>query len=261
MEELCNKYNCPNSVLSYCALKDAIPQSWKKILKDQPIPSTTLVIQEPIMTKSKKIVIPLKNITNQTLYWIMINKKQTEPVTKVKWMRELGISESDWGYVFQNNKTIRQTKIQAFQYKVLFNLTPCKLYLHRIGKSVSAICDKCNKLDDIVHYFSECTECQPFWNTLNTWWNTIHNSNIKFTKKEIMVGLTSKYQYKDTVNAIILLAKWHIFSEKLENNVPPFYKLLCSLKFHLKIEKLIYSQKEKAQDFNKIWSVIKQAIT
>jgi hypothetical protein len=261
LEELRNKYNCPNSALNYNALKDAIPQIWRKILKKQPITDTFNITQDEPTIKSHKLTIPFKNITNQTLYWIIINKIKTEPVTKTKWKTELGISELEWGNVFLNNKTIRQTKIQAFQYKILFNLTPCNLYLHRIGKSDSAICNKCNSLDDIVHYFSECTECRSFWNSLNVWWNRIHSSNLKLTKKEIMVGITSNHEHKETINAIIMLAKWYIFSEKLENCTPFLYKFLCCLKFYLNIEKIIYSRKEKILDFNKIWFNIEQVIT
>jgi hypothetical protein len=254
-------YNCPNSVLLYNALKDVIPKPWQKILKDQPILADTPVKQEKPEIKTQQGIVQLKNISNQTLYWIMINKIKTEPVTKKKWTNELGITDNEWKHIFQNNKVVRQTKIQALQYKILFKLTPCNLYLHKIGKSNTSTCKNCNEQDDIIHYFSDCNVCKSFWNAINKWWNNIHDCHFNITRKDIMVGSTSKYKYSDTLNAVIMYAKWYIYTEKLAENTPFLYKFLCILKYHLRIEKTIHTRKNKQQIYEKMWSEIELAIT
>ena len=53
-----------------------------------------------------------------------------------KLQQELNIEEDEWESILSIPKTIKQTEIQAFQYKLLFNLLPRNLYLNWIKKVI-----------------------------------------------------------------------------------------------------------------------------
>ena len=91
-----------------------------------------------------------------------MRNSQIEPIILNKLINEFGIDDTKWGHVFTIPKVICDTKIRAFQYKLLFNLIPCNLYLKRIKKSDTDKCADCQTLDDLSHYFCNCLQVRFF---------------------------------------------------------------------------------------------------
>ncbi len=50
-------------------------------------------------------------------------------------------------------KTVRDTKIQTFQYRIIKNIVSCDKWLHNIKIKNSPVCDYCNNVDVLLHYF------------------------------------------------------------------------------------------------------------
>jgi hypothetical protein len=251
--------NC--DVLKYNALKDVIPLKWRKILKTMQIPREATNVNEIVSIKINEIYTPLHKITNKQLYWTLIKEKQTTPIIKYKWQEELGVEDGEWTQVFTMSKIIKDTKIRTFQYKLLFNLLPCKLYLFRIKKSDNYICDKCNVTDNITHYLYSCVETLRFWKTFEGWWNEMMNESVKIDKRLVIIGDTRKNNPNDKLNACLLIAKWFLYSEKLNEQSPFFYKFLCHLKYKLVIEKIIYIRNNKYNKYLNLWEHIEDYIT
>jgi hypothetical protein len=84
---------------------------------------------------------------------------------------------------------IKETKLKAFQYKILYFLIPCNLYLRRIGKSATDKCDKCGNLDDIKHYLAGCPETEQIWSQLSRWWSEMVGKELTITERDIMLGM------------------------------------------------------------------------
>jgi hypothetical protein len=165
------------------------------------------------------------------MYWVLIKKKQEKAIITVKLSQIYNLQEQDWENVFKAPSVVRETKLQAFQYKILFNLIPCNLYLKRIKRSDTDQCDTCKRLDDLPHYLNECDQTKIFWNNLKTWWKSVTNEEINITEKEVIIGLIHNYKKNETINACIILAKWHIYKNKLADTSIFFYKYLCELKY------------------------------
>jgi hypothetical protein len=153
---------------------------------------------------------------------MLIKKKQTSPIIKDKWKKELSIEDSEWARVFTIPKIIKDTKIKTLQYKILYNLIPCKLYLFRIKKSDTYICEKCNEIDNITHFMYSCTETIKFWRTFERWWNVMMNEYIKIDKRIVMIGDTKETKQNDKLNAVLLIAKWFLYCEKIHEKEPFF---------------------------------------
>ena len=260
-EDIERNYNIKCSVLKYNKLKDAIPKDWRKQVKTIRIEKDEISFNDQIFLNINNIPKSLKNITNKDIYWIFIKSIQIKAVIIDKLEYSLGITSGQWKTIFLIPKTVKNTKIKTFQYKVLFNLIPCNLYLYRITKSDTDKCDKCGKLDDIMHYFCECYQMVTFWSSFSRWWENMMNQRIQLDQKTILVGCITNNNNFESLNACILIAKWHIYKNKLNNDLIFFYKFLCELKYAIMIEKNIAVRNNQLQKHNEIWGKIEDHLT
>jgi hypothetical protein len=132
--------------------------------------------------------------------------------------------------------------------------------LYRIGKSDSDKCNFCDKIDDTLHYFFECKEVRLFWKGLKNWWNAMMNNNLEINKTNSVIGIMGKNELKDKLNAVLQLARWYIYTEKLNIQQPFLYKFLCQLKYKIKLEKIIYARNNQTAKFNTMWEQIEEHI-
>jgi hypothetical protein len=177
-EEIENKYHVKCNALNYNAIKDAIPLKWRTKLKTMNVQMDAISFQEQPFLKIGKIDKPIQIITNKEIYRSFVRKIQVKPVILEKMERELKIKNTQWIEIFTLTKDINHTKMRAFQYRILYNLIPCTLYLKIINRSETDKCPMCGELDDIIHYFYECTETRVFWNSFLKWWKQMTGDEI-----------------------------------------------------------------------------------
>jgi hypothetical protein len=203
-------------------------------------------------------------VVNKDIYWELIARKRTMPNSAVKWCNRYSINIEEWKAVFRHYSTISDTRMKAFQFKVLNNLTPCNLYLKRIGKCDTDKCPRCNMLDDIIHYFAECTEVKVIWNQLTNWWNGLTNQNLLITEKDIMLGLEKraiKLNMHEQLAEIILVAKWKIYTNNQLGQNTCFYQILCSIGNMIVVQKFIAARKQKVAKHDQLWGEIEDYLT
>ena len=155
-------------------------------------------------------------------------------------------------------------RLKAFQFKILNNLTPCNLYLKCIKKSDTDKCPRCNELDDIVHYFAECTEIRVLWNQLGNWWKGLTNQDVMITERNIIIGLeqrAGKLKMHDQLALIILATKWKIYTNNQLGQATCLYQILCAVRNMIQIQKLIATRKQKAATHNQTWGQIEDYLT
>ena len=252
--------NC--DILSYNSLKNSIPIKWRQLLKTMNVTKNTINFDEQIHLKFGTTVKPLNKIENKDIYWLFIKQIQIIPIIKNKNIElELGITTDDWKNVFTIPQVVRDTKIRAFQYKVLYNLIPCNQYLFRIKRSDSNKCIYCHQLDDLYHYLYGCEQVKPFWYSFETWWKGITNEDIQIRKKELIIGVLGNNIKNTLLNTCILMAKWHIYKNKLNESSIFFYKFLCDLKYYIQVEKTIALKNNTLKLYEQKWETIEREIT
>jgi hypothetical protein len=256
INDLKTMYNLNASFLDYNSLKDAIPKHWREKLKTMKIERDTINSKENPYLIIKKKYIPLQVLTNKMIYWELIEKIRITAVTKYKWTHELGLKEETWENIFLVSKVIRDTKIRTFQYKLLFNLIPCNLYLFRIGRNNSDKCHLCNGIDNITHYFYDCVDTKQFWSSLQNWWNIMDVETIDITKDLAMIGIPC--EGKEMLNACLQLARWYIYTERIKQKSTFLYRFLCYLKYKIKIEKMICQKNNQMKFFEKTWQKMEE---
>jgi hypothetical protein len=245
-------------------LKQSIPQEWRKKLKTMRVPMETISFEEQITLPINKINKPIQLIKNRDFYWALIRNFQEKPIVLDRILNDLNIVNKEdykWGKIFLVNKAVRDTKLRAFQYKILFNLIPCKVYLKKIKKSDTHNCDKCNEKEDLDHYFYNCQYTQTFWNSFKLWWKNTTEEEIILQCSTVKLGIIENHEKNETLNACIIYAKWHIYKNKLNSEDLFFYKYLCDLRYYISIEKNIALRQNKIQNYNKKWHTIEDNMT
>jgi hypothetical protein len=263
--KMVEEYGEEIKTMEYNGLISAIPSNWKKAVKSMKIPRHAISnLEQPFVSCSKRLL-ALSIVDNRDVYWELVAKKRTMPISAGKWCNRYQIDMEDWKMVFKQFSIISDTRLKAFQFKILYNLTLCNLYLKRIGKSDTDKCPKCNELDDIIHYFVECTEIKIIWNQLSNWWNGLTNQNFTITARDIMLGLEKKRATKlvmhEQLAQIILAVKWTIYVNNQLGEKTCFYQILCSIQNMIEIQRLIAARKQKITNHNLIWGEIENYLT
>ena len=204
---------------------------------------------------------PINTITNKEVYWIFVNDIRKDSIVIDKLEQSLKFKDGNWDEIFMISHILKDTRIRAFQIKILYNLIPCNLYLRKISKSEMDKCTSCDKLDDPIHYFYECKQVTPLWNSFKLWWNRTTGENINLDPKSVIIGKVGDQKKLGTLNACILIAKWHIYKRKLDESIPFFYNFLRELKYYLKIEKTIALRNGRLEAYYQTWQIIEQNIT
>jgi hypothetical protein len=87
------------------------------------------------------------------------------------------------------------------------------------------------------------------------------NQSINLDTKTIIVGITNNISKNQLINACILLAKWHIYKNKLNQSQIFFYKFLCDLKYYLIIEKSIAVRNNNITTYQTLWHKLEGHLT
>jgi exonuclease III len=253
------QFQTPIGIMEYNGLKSAIPQAWKRAVKSMRIPDTAISKDEQPFMNCKNGIQALSILTNKEVYWEFVNKKQVQPICALKWCGKFGIDMADWKSLYLTYAGIRDTKMKAFQFKVLNNLIPCNLYLARIGKSNTNTCGTCNELDDIVHYMVECPETKAIWNKVSFWWRGICGQEIDLSKQDIILGMETKNAkliMKEQLDVIILATKWKIYTNKQLGQELDIFQVKRKIKQTIDTLEYIANRNQKLGKHDKIWEKI-----
>jgi hypothetical protein len=79
--------------------------------------------------------------------------------------------------------------------------------------------------------------------------------------KTIILGIYKNRTKNEQLNACIILAKWHIYKNKLNQEKIFFYKFLCELKYFLMIEHTIALRNDKIGTYETTWQKIADNLT
>ena len=84
------------------------------------------------------------------------------------------------------------------------------------------------------------------------------NEQITMTMEMAVVGVINQGPGADKINACLQLARWYIYTEKLNLKDTFFYRFLCLLKHKIYIEKTICQKNNQLTHFIRIWQEIEE---
>ena len=235
--------------LDYYSLRHAIPAKWKTILEHEALTDSGAA---PLADHTINL-----NMKSKDIYW-KLQGAPAESIQATKWIEELNLDKEDWSYICKLPfECCYETKLQSFQYSLLYRFVPYKKRLYMMGLVDTDNCDYCTGLDSIVHRFVTCPVISKFWNEFSDWWR-LFSSDITLDAKNIILGFYTHKCY--TLNNCVLLAKYFIHRRKCVKGIISFAIFKGLLKQNITMEEHILLKNKKLNVFNDRWEHIRNFI-
>ena len=216
-------------------------------------------MSDEIIVLVNKIPKQIHDIETKDVYWELIGRVVERPSAVIKWEEKYDLINFNWKNIFSIPYLVaRESTLQSFQYKIIHRFFPCNEILNIWYPTQTAMCTYCNKIDDIEHYFVDCSIVQLFWKQLFNWLSHINKTVLSISNIEIIFGIINENNLDvlNVLNFCILFAKYFISRQKKNNSCIEFYKYQIELKNRLEVESIICTQQNKSECFNEMWKDI-----
>ena len=139
--------------------------------------------------------------------------------------------KSLWGI---HSEATKESKLLSLQWRILQNIYPTNIFLHKIGIRDSDLCTNCGVLDTIEHFFVECRLVRPVWlevgRTIEQLTGRLYNLSVKEYLLGVSRGKKLPKEVTNIINYISLIAKMVISRYKYGNH----YNVICLYETELK---------------------------
>jgi len=151
-------------------------------------------------------------------------------------------------------------KLREFQLKIIHKIYATDSYVSNFDGSVSQMCEKCQKKNNLFHWFAECVLVKQFWVRFSEWIHETFTVKIDLSREIVIFGYLENNEFE--INYCILQVKWFIHkSWKLYNNMNKthfsFETFLERLKYAIAIEQQIAERNNSIMCFNEHFSMLK----
>ena len=111
-------------------------------------------------------------------------------------------------YTWKTMNITKETRLKALQWKIIHNIYPTNIMLHKMGISPSENCSFCNVKDYVEHFFYKCKQICKIWKHTELLMSSKIGKHITITEKDVIIG----YSGHDTrasalINHVIMIAK------------------------------------------------------
>ena len=174
-DHMSQKFNINCNFLNLIQIRHSIPLTWRQILSSCQNYNRAIVDDIHICVSSK--VVSLLSCTTKDLYSELLYRRPRTPRCLEKWRTKYdGLSDEVMENYFRLPfYTVRETKIQSFQYKIIHRIINCNKKLYEMKIKPSPLCDHCGSVDDIPHFFVLCPIVLLFWKDFFGWWNSFNH--------------------------------------------------------------------------------------
>ena len=170
--ELKTEYNLANNVyFSWMQLINAIPLSWKTVVKNNCSSESLLLLNHHLIKKNN--LISIEKLHCRELYNILVYNSPHKPTSQTYFENIFENQEINWKDIYTLPRKVSiDCNVRSFQYKVLNNILYLNKKLFIFGKSPSSLCSYCKEADEtVLHLFSECHVTKELWKRLNLFFN------------------------------------------------------------------------------------------
>ena len=208
-EDFCQKFQVNITFIDFYSLTHSIPGNWKRSISME----NTKLGSGSLMQKCMINILNKMSIC-QWVYWSFINSKQDTNKCMSNWNKvlSLDIPRTEWQELFSMNfKATLESKLRAFQYKILTRTLVTNSWLFKCKIITSDLCYFCKlEPETIEHLFWNCTHIQNLLtfikNKLSPYiaWQTI------FTCRNLILG-TMEGDKVFLTNHVFMIIKRYIY--------------------------------------------------
>ena len=147
-EEFLNKYGrSADSLLTYNVLYNAI----------RPIMGAIKRIPNNVIKFCK---IPVGDISRKKFLELITDKHTPHSERFWEHKFQFTFEKGLWAVHFEATK---EAKLLSLQWKIIHNIYPTNIFLHKIKVKETNLCEECGVLDTIEHLFVECNTVKHIW--------------------------------------------------------------------------------------------------
>ena len=104
---------------------------------------------------------------------------------------------------------------------------------------------------DMKHMFLNCQCVKDFWRCFHNWYNN-GGSRLNLKQADILYGVISKTKSESTLNHILIVAKFYIYSCNYDKTHPNLQRSVTLLKDKISIGKYIAFASHAEESFQKV---------
>jgi hypothetical protein len=199
------------------------------------------------------------NLNSKLIYWHLLQKYIKQPTSIARWISEFPfLHDTDFDEFFViPYKTVRETRLQTFQYKVFNNILACKEKLYQWSIVEDDHCVYCNDYDTVTRFLYTRETVRTFWRHVENWVVQILETRFPLSITDVIFGITfTNDNLLLYLNYILLYSKWYIYHNKLNGSKLCTLSFVVELKKRLQIERHIMYENGQQDKFEEKWSAL-----
>ena len=146
----------------------------------------------------------------------------------------------------------REVILAIFQHKIVHNILAMNSILYKMKKVASPSFLSLYS-QTILHLFISCPQASSFWDKFQTWYSTASNAHILLSEPEVLFGVTGPCTHRVTLNHLIMLGKYYLYINALNNTVFVFSDFISLVHDKMEIEKYIAATVNGEREFRQKW--------
>lgn len=205
------------------------------------------------------------NKSSKSFYLALVKELLPQVTSQRRWNEVFPVSEDNtaayWADIYKlPYQVARDTKLQAFHFRVVHRFLPCNKFLHNIHIRRDDLCDLCQQTDTIEHFLYLCPLVKKFWNDVITWFDGEGDIQLNISLRAFLFGIPNTTPQAKVVNFLVLFTKFFIYRQKLfHQGSLSLIHLLRDLRLRLQVEKYLSILEGKAGALKK-WQRIYDAM-
>ncbi|MEM6737394.1 MAG: reverse transcriptase domain-containing protein [Bacteroidota bacterium] len=160
-----------------------------------------------------------KKVERKEIYKKVRNVGQIEYVQKFWERKQFQFNRNNWQIPFDSTKEVR---LRLLQWKILHNIYPTRILLHKMKIADSQKCPHCNVVDFSEHFFFYCQKVTKMWMEVEKIIKTEIGFSLSLTEQDVMLGVNQSTKQMNNsikwVNHVILVGKMVISKIKYGPN-------------------------------------------
>ena len=248
----------PSQYFLLMGVVSAIPKEWRSIIKGEstycetyPCPANSFEV--PI----KGEMLDISSISSKIVYEEFLSRKVIPPTAQNKYKKEYPNLSVDWKKIYSLAFSVTlDTKLRAFQYKLLNHIVYTNDRLYKFKIVDSPLCAFCNSENEsLEHLLFLCKASEVFWKEVLSWLAIHKNELLNVSLTDVLFGKFDIDKDFMVVNHVLLLGKYFIYRCKLDNIKPSLAVFKAKLKATLNLEFYIARKKGTLAQHYRKWNI------
>jgi hypothetical protein len=161
-----------------------------------------------------------------------------------------------------SGKTVHDTSIINMQYKIVHRIIACNYYLKICKIRNNDICDFCNEIDTIEHFFVKCKISHDFWQQVLKWWAINIGIWFDIDTYEIVFGIPNERDENlvNQLNFYILFGKYYIYNQKKKEKPLILFEFLKDCRKQIESKRDILFRTGGEKKFKDRWGELHECL-